>query len=219
MPYWAFTRLKITQPPICPNGTRAQLARFEHTPEDDADFGKPTCNGGKMTFRDGLVDINDDDINKCLPVVGMELIRHRRFEHFVDARGIMWHCDGLDPSSPAKKAETPDLIVSHSLCPGVGRYNGHQRVPDRPATFFAVPVDTCVDIRASQRIDKRGTHMVRVAKRAACPEGRVLSMASWRGFGCDGGPDRVESVYTGWSTDCTRFGDDGSDASYSFRCS
>ncbi|KAB5513431.1 hypothetical protein GE09DRAFT_631067 [Coniochaeta sp. 2T2.1] len=189
MPRWSFSNLRITHPPICANGTRARLARLEPGPDDDRGFVKSTCNGGKMTLRDGLVDINDDDINTCIDTVGLALNRGG----FADARGVVWYCDGMDPSPSRyrkKKAQTANAVVSHNICLDRHRRNREElKPPLRPATFFDVPVDTCVD--------NSGSPPLRIAKAAVCADGSAPSMATWRGLGCRGTPDSVRGVYAG----------------------
>jgi hypothetical protein len=48
--------MRVLEPAICKNGTRAQLARFQ----DDH------CGGGTISWKYGLVDINDDDVGGCV---------------------------------------------------------------------------------------------------------------------------------------------------------
>lgn len=207
---WKFTHIKITQPPICPNGTRARLARFENTGQDDRTYLKGMCNGGKITFQDGLVDINDDDIGKCITVQDLALTRGG----VADAKGHMWYCDGLDVGSPrdeTKNSETPNAVVSHNACPDRGwhRY-GEPKTPERPATFFDVPVETCVDLPRSQQM--------RLVKAAVCQDGSAPMMAKWRGLGCKGMPDSVAGVFAGPGLYCKNLDKANDGASYSFWC-
>ncbi|OIW22516.1 hypothetical protein CONLIGDRAFT_220482 [Coniochaeta ligniaria NRRL 30616] len=207
---WKFTHIRITQPPICPNGTRARLARFENTGESDWAYQKGMCNGGRITFTDGLIDINDDDIEKCISVENLALTRGG----VADAKGHMWYCDGLEIGSSRDKAkdrETPNAIVSHNVCPDRGWHRtGEPKILERPPTFFDVPTEACIDLPRSQDI--------RLVKAAVCADGSTPMMAKWRGLGCQGMPDSVAGVFAGPGLYCKSFDNSDGGSSYSFWC-
>ncbi|KAK3991280.1 hypothetical protein QBC44DRAFT_55939 [Cladorrhinum sp. PSN332] len=204
---WGFNAIRITNPPICPNGTRARLTRFEDTGESDWAYRRNKCNHGKITFVDGLVDVNDYDLNRCIRVQGMSLLRGGT----ANAKGIMWYCDGLSltDAPEEKKSMNPNALVSHNACQPNG-YGGPREAVRRPTTWMEVPLDKCMSLTNHQPL--------RTLRTPVCPEGTEAMLATWSTSNCPGMPDSVAGFTAGLGSVCKTFhGRDGS-ASYSFWC-
>jgi len=205
-----FTHIKIQNPPICPNGTRARLARFESTDQTDWEYTQSKCNGGELTFEQGLVDINDQDIGKCITVENMALTRGGT----ADAKGIMFHCDGVlsNPDKDTNKknqTQTPHAIVSHNHCKIYPSWNGHEP-PRRPTTYIDIPLDTCTNLH-----DRQPLHLL---KTPTCEDGSDPLMATWQTLNCPGMPDRVAGISPSLGLQCKEFHGTDDTASYSFWC-
>ncbi|KAI9148964.1 putative endo-beta-1,4-glucanase D [Paramyrothecium foliicola] len=197
-----FTHVKIIEPSICPNGARARLARLQETYDGDPAYD---CNGGKITFEDGLIDIDDDDIGKYIPVTDMELKGGGR----ANAKGVFFYCDEFEEFDWTKDyskhdTKTTKALVSHNAC---RRLNSHEK--SRPTTFMDVAVDSCVDMPELQQLYIR--------KDPTCPKGEHLVLATWRGSGCTGLPDEVQDVRAMYGEICKDFSNAG-DSSYMLRC-
>jgi hypothetical protein len=206
---WEFTAIEIMNPPICPNGTRPRLARFEDTGENDRAYLKGMCNGEKITFKDGLVDINDDDIGKYISVRDMALT----LGGTANAKGIMWYCDGLALSSSrdaTKDIEMPNAMVSHNLCQASGWHRPAESKTPRPTTWMEIPPELCVDLTGYQELC--------LLRTPECADGSEPLMATWRSLGCRGMPDQVAGVSAELGMQCKSFHGSNGDASYAFWC-
>ncbi|KAK4226201.1 hypothetical protein QBC38DRAFT_237031 [Podospora fimiseda] len=208
---WEFYAVRITNPPICRNGTRARLVRFEDTGESDWAYRRNKCNHGKMTFVDGVVDVNDDDLHKCIDVQRMPVLRGGT----ADAKGIMWHCDGLSADAAAVTAEkpkshSPNALVSHNACQVNSYQRGSREAVQRPPTWMEVPLDHCMSLTNHQPL--------RTLRTPVCPDGKEAMLATWSTANCPGMPDRVAGFTAKLGSICRTFhGRDGT-ASYSFWC-
>jgi hypothetical protein len=172
----AINAVQIIQPPLCSNGARARLARFEDTGEDNATHH---CSDEKLTFGDGLIDINDEDINTCIEM--RDLGRTDGSER--NANGVMFYCDGKNLESEAERTIQTTATVSHSFCT-----NRPWRRPEylRPATFMEVEVEKCVNLPREGKL--------RLYKNGKCADGSAPRLASWVGHGCNGMPRRLERI-------------------------
>ncbi|KAF4632364.1 hypothetical protein G7Y89_g5755 [Cudoniella acicularis] len=115
--------LRITKPAICPNGTRAKLARFEGW----------KCNFGEVTFADGLLDIRDEDIGQCKTRgnVGKRVGRVQSMSFWCDGFGHVERPMPPQIAPPKPRAGS----ISESAC----QFN--------KAPFFRHPkTDTCLNL-------------------------------------------------------------------------
>ncbi|KAK4170461.1 hypothetical protein QBC43DRAFT_374728 [Cladorrhinum sp. PSN259] len=215
---FGFHSIRITNPLICPNGTRARIARYEDTRKSDRTY---KCNGGKMTLVDGLMDVNDDDLGKCISVRGLSLLRGGT----ANAKGIMWYCDGfpsLDntddhgnaapPPKQDSKNLNPNALVSHNACE-INTYSYGQNsgaAEERPTTWMEVPLDKCMNLFNGRPL--------RALRTPVCPDGKEAMLAKWSTSNCPGMPDSVAGFQAGLGEVCRTFhGRDGS-GSYEFWC-
>jgi len=214
-PYAAttFSHLRLDNAPICPNGTRARLARYEDTGESDLAYARGKCNNFQFTFRDSLVDINDQDIGACINVRKLLLSRGG----VGNTKGIAFYCDGPGIDEATRKQNqaqvTKQGVVSHNECaPDTTRWHtpGEPKPARRATTWFEVPVETCVNLRNRENLALR--------KLPECADGSAPLMAVWPEAGCKGMPPKIGGVMARLGESCRGFyGGDGS-ASYAFWC-
>jgi hypothetical protein len=196
---YPFHSVKVTRPSICPNGTRARLALFEDTHEGDRRYN---CNGGEITFEDGLLDINDDDVGKCINVRDLALSRGG----VANTKAVTFYCDGLDLSKEWSHLDdqTEKAVVSHNECRPL---NSGEEPP--PITFMDLAVGECANIPKGQPL--------RLRKAPTCPPGESLLVATWPAYNCNGLPTEVFGKSASIGSICEYFSDDG-DSSYALWC-
>jgi hypothetical protein len=192
---------RIEEPAICPNGTRARLARYE---------GRG-CNGGVITAEDGLVDLGDDDLSKnnngkCFEIrpdsVVDKKVGYASFSFFCDGRTAKGGEGDGEPAGSLDK--TKKGSVSHNICPVRG--DSRPRAP----TFGHPLPDTCMNLPTRQPL--------KVLSVATCPDGSEARLATWSGRDCPGiVPGALEPVADDQIDACMLW-DDSNDISYAFWC-
>lgn len=177
--------VRIMTPAVCANGTRALWARFEGN----------KCNYGEITYEDGLLDIQDDDIGTC-QATGQ--VGSRRGK----VGSMSFWCEGFgdverpDPNAPPveEKPKPASGSVSETAC-------GYT------APFFNHPkTDTCVNLR---------TDKIKIYSSGVCENGTSALWAKYKEKNCVGSPASILNVREDMMKTCLDVADT---SSFSFWC-
>ncbi|KAL0942862.1 uncharacterized protein CTRU02_200748 [Colletotrichum truncatum] len=215
-----WSSLQVVTPGICADGSRARLALYEYTGDTYtvAAAKEHNCNGGKMTFEDGMRDISDGDLGHCIDLKDVALSRGGTGK----AWGVMFYCDGISSreevtgeDGDAPEAENKEKfshevgMVSHSVCPKLTEAPGKHVYSDRPPTFFYPAPGTCINIPRY--------HSVRPYQTPTCPDGTPARLAGWQQPDCPGWPGRITSTDFSPFAKCFPI-DPHRDSSYMYWC-
>lgn len=124
------TSFRILEPAICPNGTRAKLARYE---------GRD-CNYGEVTINGGLVDVTDDDLNTCQYI---SVDGHRDNATHASIASFGFYCEGKKGEIPKERPGS----TSENTCP-----RGRDPPVSSPSYDHLSP-GQCMAILTTERLD------------------------------------------------------------------
>ncbi|SPO02008.1 uncharacterized protein DNG_04681 [Cephalotrichum gorgonifer] len=187
------TTVRILEPAVCANGTRAKLARYE---------GRD-CNHGEVTLPGGLVDVEDSDLNTCQNVwldkypSNKTVASVASFGFYCDGRKGDWE-DGEEEGSKEKWGS-----VSLNVCP-----RGSD--PPRAPTFDHPMPGECNAILTSERLS--------IFFAATCSDGSEAKLATWDGTRmCEGKYSKIQDVTEDLMKQCF-FVNQNNHSSFAFWC-
>lgn len=187
------TTFRILEPAICPNGTRAKLARYE---------GRD-CNYGEVTLPGGLAEVTDDNLNKCQNVW---IEGHASNATHASIASFGFFCDGRKGDRPDEDEEESRErwgSVSMNTCP-VGRD------PPRAPTFSHPLPGACSAILTSERLE--------IFFPATCSDGSQSKLATWYGTRmCEGDYHEIRDIDEDLMDECF-FVNRNNHSSFAFWC-
>lgn len=187
------TSFRVLEPAICPNGTRAKLARYE---------GRD-CNYGEVTIPGGLMDVSDDDLDVCQSV---SVDGFSSNATYASIASFGFFCDGRKADRPDDEEDEPKEkwgSVSLNTC-----RRGSD--PPRAPTWDHPLPGECSAILTSERLD--------IYFPATCSDGSEAKLATWHGNRmCKGDYDEIKEITDDMIQDCF-FVDQESHSSFAFWC-
>ena len=153
-------------------------------------------------MRDGLMDIDDSTIGKCI-WTGQNMENRRK-----KIGSVAFWCDGW-PNVKVVEPNTPQEPEGNRITAGPGSVSDNACLsplePFRATTFKHPPVDTCVDI---------GGKYLKIYQPGVCPNGTTSLLASYGQTNCQGVP-RIGEMTSMYIKTCL---DLGGAQSFAFWC-
>ncbi|KUJ24622.1 uncharacterized protein LY89DRAFT_713431 [Mollisia scopiformis] len=170
--------ITIKREAVCPNGKRAQWARFETA----------NCNGGHLSQKYGLIDIHDADIgvDKCLSSSASA--------DKDKIRSVAFWCEGIKLVPPKKSALKWGTFGEQACSAGgsTPKFLSHGYKPLQPDT--CAPKDRGVALRTFT-----------ISQPAVCENGTRAALALYKDDFCSGEPDRFLNVQFNTMNKCLSF--------------